>query len=140
MAQLFSLGHMTTPLPFRVRRFIAVAFCAQLAVFGIYFIPLLLIDVDSQTTLAGIWFIASMVALWPLFVSGVFIFHEDPPPIVGILLWIISGLFWAFLVEVLFIVKARMWPNKPPEPTAVTPSVPHSRAAVSGRRWLSFFR
>ncbi len=34
----------------------------------------------------------------------------------------------------------RMTPNKSPEPTAVTPSVPLSRTTVSGRRWLSFLR
>jgi hypothetical protein len=104
---------MSNPLPFRVRRFIAVAFCAQLAVFGLYFIPLLFIDVDSQTTLGGIWFTVSLVALWPLVVSCAFIFHGDPPPIVGILLWIVSGLFWAFLVELLFMTKKRIWPHKP---------------------------
>jgi hypothetical protein len=41
-----------------------------------------------------------------------------------------------------FIVSRRkpQPPDKSPEPTAVTPSVPHSRSAVSGRRWLSFLR
>jgi hypothetical protein len=33
-----------------------------------------------------------------------------------------------------------MTPNKSPEPTAVTPSVPPSRPTSFIRRWLSFFR
>jgi hypothetical protein len=40
----------------------------------------------------------------------------------------------------LLIYSMSQRPNKSPEPTAVTPSVPHSRAEVSGRRWLSFLR
>jgi hypothetical protein len=32
------------------------------------------------------------------------------------------------------------WPNKSPEPTAVTPSVPPSRPTSFVRRWLSFLR
>ena len=31
------------------------------------------------------------------------------------------------------------WPNQSPEPTAVTPFNPLSRAAILVRRWLSFF-
>jgi hypothetical protein len=33
----------------------------------------------------------------------------DPPLVVIILLTIASGLFWAFVVELFFVVKKRMW-------------------------------
>jgi hypothetical protein len=49
-------------------------------------------------------------------------------------------LFWGVLFEMTFQRFTRKRPNQSPEPTAVTPSVPLSRTAVSGRRWLSFFR
>jgi hypothetical protein len=43
-------------------------------------------------------------------------------------------------VRAVMQIDLPMWPNKSPEPTAVGAVNPLSRAALSVRRWLSFFR
>jgi hypothetical protein len=53
-------------------------------------------------------------------------------------MFVLSAAFWAVIFGLIF--RRKLPPNQSPEPTAVTPSVPHSRATDSGRRWLSFFR
>jgi hypothetical protein len=43
-------------------------------------------------------------------------------------------------VRAVMEINSTMWPNQSPEPTAVGAVSPLSRAALSVRRWLSFFR
>jgi hypothetical protein len=84
----------------------------MLAVFALFMFPFLFTDIDSQTKFTGICFTVFLVAAWPITVCA-FIFHVDPPPVVSLFLWIFSGLFWACLVELLFMTKKRIWPHKP---------------------------
>jgi len=57
---------------------------------------------------ASIWFCA--LALWPLFVYAL-IFQHDPTGISSLAVLLTTMLFWGFIVELLFITKARLWPN-----------------------------
>jgi hypothetical protein len=100
---------MTTSLPLRVRRFIAVAFCATLAVAGMFFLVFFVFpDTRPPTHFEDFCFYVWAVASWPL--SVVWSMSQlDPPLVVIILLTIASGLFWAFVVELFFVVKKRMW-------------------------------
>jgi hypothetical protein len=102
---------MTTSPPLRVGRFIAVAFCVTLAAAGLSFLVLSFPDTVPPTTFENICTYVCLVVSWPLFVVSAFMLHEDPSLVVYILLWIASGLFWAFIVELFLVVKKRMWPN-----------------------------
>ena len=106
MAQLFSLGHMTAPLPFRVRRFIAATFCSLLAIFGVYMFMCLFTDLDTPSVLGSVFFIFLVIAMWPLMVCCFFL-HGDPPAVVFLLLLLISGLFWAGVVDLFFVLRKR---------------------------------
>jgi hypothetical protein len=102
VAQLFSLGHMTMSRLSRVKRFVAVAICATLAVAGMFFIEFFVFpDIRPPTHFEDCFFWVWAVASWPL--SIVWSMSQlDPPWVVIILLTIASGLFWAFVVELLF--------------------------------------
>jgi len=113
---------MTTPFPLSIRRLIIVAFCVTIAVIGltIFLIPFS----DSDTTFTSVCTIAVMVVLWPICVGE--LIYGGGPPVSAAIFWIgciATGLFWACIVELVFKVKRRLWPNKPLEPTATAPSV-----------------
>jgi hypothetical protein len=107
----------------RVKRFVAVAICATLAVAGMFFVEFFVFpDTRPPTHFEDFFFWVWAAASWPL--SVVWSMSQlDPPLVVIILLTIASGLFWAFVVELFFVVKKRMWPNKSLQPTATTRSV-----------------
>src|SRR5581483_1182758 len=126
---------MSTSLPLRINRFIVVAVCATLAMVGLFFIVFFVFsDTTPPTPFEYCCTIVWAVASWPL--SAVWsVLQEDPPLVVIIPLWIASGLFWAFIVELLLTVKRWVWPDTAPEPTTVDAC----RSAVASRRWLGFF-
>ena len=72
---------------------------------------------------ALMWFIR--LALWPFFVYDV-VFQRDPSGVAFLIILLITALFWGFVIELLFMVKRRLWPNKSPEPPAATE--PHRSA------------
>jgi hypothetical protein len=78
------------------------------------------------------WFIR--VALWP------FLSQQAPHGISWLVLLLVTALFWGFIIELLFMVKRRLLPNKSPEPTAVGAGSSAVAVHVASRRWLSFFR
>jgi hypothetical protein len=85
-----------------IRRFIIVAFSATLVSAGLFFLVVLCFpDVTPLTTFEKIWTCVWAVFSWPIIIAAL-LFREDPPLIVCILLWIVTGLFWAFIVELLF--------------------------------------
>jgi hypothetical protein len=102
---------MSTQLPLRVRRFIVIAFCATFAVFGLFLfvIPF----ADSDTTFTSVCFYTVMAVSWPILVAGA-VCGEGPPVSVAIFLFgcIATGMFWAFIVELIFMIKKRLWANK----------------------------
>jgi hypothetical protein len=104
---------MSNPLPFRVRRFIVVAFCVTLAAAGLTFLVFLFPDGRPPTTFETICEWVDLVISWPLDVYSTFTPHNDPSLVVFILLCIASGLFWAFIFELFLMAKHRLWPHKP---------------------------
>jgi hypothetical protein len=96
---------MTAPLTIKVRRFIAVAFCAAVAAGGLVLLVCLLPDSRPLTAFENIFVYFSVVIAWPFCVEALFKQNADPSLVVCILLSIASGLFWAFVVELFFILK-----------------------------------
>jgi hypothetical protein len=109
-----------------------VAGCVTLALISLFFLVCSFPDSDLppypnetlfQKTVIFIW----MVGSWPFLVFDVIsdrVFHtHGDQPSWWFPLWIVSGLFWAFIVELFIIVKSRLWPSKTPEPTGSDASV-----------------
>jgi hypothetical membrane protein len=93
--------------PSRIIRFVVVAFCATLAIAGMFFVEFgMFPDTTPPTPFEDVWFYIWAVASWPLSVVW-FISKLDPPLLYIILLTIASGLFWAFIVELLIRVGRR---------------------------------
>src|SRR5579862_610550 len=113
---------MTTSPTLRVGRFLAVAFCVTLAGACLGFLVLSFPDARPPTTFENICTWVWLVVSWPVFVDSAFTPHKDPSIFVFVLLLIASGLFWAFIVELFFVVKKRMWPNKSLQATAAAPA------------------
>ena len=88
-----------------LRRFVIVAICAALAAFGLFYIVFFLYpDVPPPTRIQTVWNYVWMVYSWPLIVVWS-MSDKDPPWGVFILSWFATGLFWAFVVELLFKLK-----------------------------------
>jgi hypothetical protein len=109
---------MTTSPPLRNIRFVVVAVCATLAAVGLSFLVFFVFpDVAPPTRFESFCTALWAVISWPLIVACL-ILRGDPPLVVVILLWIASGLFWAFVVELLLGLKRRRWPNQSLQATA----------------------
>ena len=109
-------------LPSRIKRFVAVAVCATLAVGGMFYVVFFVFpDTTPQTPFEDFCTDVWAVASWPLSVVWS-MSREDPSLVVIILLTIASGLFWAFIVELFIIVKSWLWPNKSLQATAAAPA------------------
>jgi hypothetical protein len=122
-----------------------VAGCVTIALVGLFVLVCSFPDTDLppyphetmfQKTVIIIWAVAS----WPLVVWTYFFHSHGDQPLLWFPLWIVSGLFWAFIYDRLIIVKSRLWPNKSPEPTAVGAVSSAVAVHVASRRWLSFLR
>jgi hypothetical protein len=77
-----------------------VALCSLVAIGAIFMSMLLFTDVDSPSPSFYGWFciVFLLIAAWPLALSFL-VLHGDPPAIVIFLLFIISGFFWAAVVD-----------------------------------------
>jgi hypothetical protein len=123
-----------------VVRFIGSTICAMVLVFGLFLLALVFPDSSQPFSfffcvIAVIW----AVIAWP-FIAVAFIFHGDLPDISLIPVWILTGMFWAAVIELFIKLKRRKMPNKSPEPTAVGAVSSAVAVHVTSRRWLSFFR
>src|SRR5690242_1545160 len=105
----------------RLRRIINSSLLAIPVLFGLY--VFLASDYgelpDPPVPLTGaafIWFGA--LVLWPFLVRGI-IWQHEPQGMVWLVTFLVTALFWGFIVEWLFTIKTRLWPTKSPEPTAV---------------------
>jgi hypothetical protein len=86
---------------------VIVAICATLAIAGMFFVEFFVFsDITPPTPFEDCWFFVWAVASWPLSVIWC-MSRQDPSLTVIILLTIASGLFWAFFVELFFVVKRR---------------------------------
>jgi hypothetical protein len=55
-----------------------------------------------------------MVVLWPItiFIQLMLHLHRNPPSVIyWWLLWFATGLFWGFIIELFFMLRARKKPN-----------------------------
>ena len=90
-----------------IRRFVILAISVTLLVSGMFFVEFFVFsDILPPTTFENVWFWIWAVASWPLSVAWT-MSQRDPSWTVLILLTITSGLFWAFMVELLFKFKER---------------------------------
>ena len=98
---------MTTSPKLRVGRFLAVAFSMTIAAAGLTILWFSFPDTRPPTMFENICGYVCLVVSWPLFAMSVFMRNIGDPPLFYILLWITSGLFWAFVVELFFRVRRR---------------------------------
>lgn len=111
---------MSTSPPSRVKRFVAVAVFATLLVLGLFFLVFFIFpDTTPPTRFEYFCTIVWAVASWPLAVVW-YGSKEDPSIAVIILLTIASGLFWAFIFELLLTIKRRVWPKKSLQPLPIS--------------------
>jgi hypothetical protein len=98
---------MTNSQSLRVWRFLAIAFFATFVVFGLNFLVFSFPDTRPPTHFENIWTYIWIVFSWPLVVLCS-IFHNGGDDLVFYILgWIGSGLFWAFIVELIFKLKSK---------------------------------
>ena len=131
----------------RLRRVIISSLCAMAVVFGLFLWLVLWYDdimpqdkdyPPSFVEQAFSW--VCVLAMWPFWITEMILGHDPEHRIYWLFLWIVTGLFWAFIIELFFIVRGRMRPNKSPEPTAVGAVSSAVAVHAASRRWLSFLR
>jgi|SRR5215469_1352710 len=96
-----------------IKRFIIVTLCATLAAYCLSILVFSFPDfrpTPIENFCTDIWAVYS----WPLIAIVSLLdlidhpFINEDPPILYILWWLATGLFWALIVELLFKFKARM--------------------------------
>src|SRR5579862_5939191 len=90
----------------RAGRFLIVALCSLVAIGGIFLSMVIFTDPSSPSFFGWFCYFFLMIAAWPfeLYLS----FHHGAPPAgVNFLLFFISGLFWAVVVDVLYELKKK---------------------------------
>jgi hypothetical protein len=95
----------------RVARFIVSTICAMVLVFSLFFLSLMFSQDDSQPSFIS-WpiDIVGAVAVWP-FIAVAFISNGNLLDIFIIPVWIVTGLFWAAVVELFIKLKRRKSPK-----------------------------
>ena len=57
---------------------------------------------------AFLWFCALM--LWPFLVASL-LFHLEPMSVFWFVLWLVTGLFWGLMIELVYVAGKRLRPN-----------------------------
>ena len=83
-----------------------MAFCTLLTIFGVFMFMLMFTDLDSPSILGSICFYFLGVAMWPAVLCAL-ILHGDPPVFASVFLFVFSGLFWAGVVDLFFVLRRR---------------------------------
>jgi hypothetical protein len=95
---------MKSLFPLNVGRFCIASICATLAVVGLFFFDIYFVD-DSSSHTYAIWErvteLAMLISSWPVLVAAL-LRGQDPPMVLWILLWIVSGMFWGLIIEFYF--------------------------------------
>jgi hypothetical protein len=97
----------------RGRRFVASMICAMFAPFAIFISMVMFTDWDTSSFYGDTCFVILLVAEWPIVLSAYFFRHDDPPMIVFLFLYFISGLFWAGIVDLFFVWRKRRFTDHP---------------------------
>lgn len=90
----------------RAGRFLIVALCSLVAIAGVFMSMVLFTDPSSSSFFGWLCYYFLMVAAWP-FELCLLIHDGAPPAIVTFLLFVISCLFWAAVVDVLYELKKK---------------------------------
>jgi hypothetical protein len=101
----------------RVVRFIVSTICAMVLVFGLFFVSIIFSETSQSSFISWPIAIVGAVAAWP-FIVVAFISPRDLPDIFIIPVWILTGLFWAAVVELFIKLRRRKKPNTALEPPA----------------------
>jgi phage shock protein PspC (stress-responsive transcriptional regulator) len=90
-----------------IRRFMVMTVCMTVAAFALFYVEFFIFpDARPATIFEQLFTWVWTVFSWPLSVVWL-MSPKDPPIIVFIFLWIATGLFWAFVVELFLKLKAR---------------------------------
>src|SRR5258706_7268273 len=123
----------------RLRRVIISSLCMIPVLLGLY--VLLASDYGELPDppiplmwVAFLWFGA--LVLWPFAVHGLLWQHE-PHGIVWLVTFLVTALFWGFIIELFFMVKTRLRPNKSLQATRDGDSSSASRFMSFGPACLS---
>lgn len=90
----------------RAGRILIVALCTLVAIGGIFLSMVIFTDPSSPSIYGSFCFIFLVVVAWP-FELWFLIHPVKPPAIVTFLLFVISGLFWAAVVDVFHELKKK---------------------------------
>lgn len=90
----------------RAGRILIVALGSLLAIGGVFLSMVIFTDPSSPSIYGSFCYIFLVVAAWP-FQLCLLIHPEKPPAIVTFLLFLISGLFWAAVVDVFCELKKK---------------------------------
>ncbi|HLX70281.1 MAG TPA: hypothetical protein VKV04_11705 [Verrucomicrobiae bacterium] len=90
----------------RAGRFLIVALSSLLAIGGIWLSMVLFTNPSSPSFYGSFCYIFLAIAAWP-FELCVLIRPAAPPAVVTFLLFVISGLFWAAVVDVSYELKKK---------------------------------
>jgi len=91
----------------RVRRFAVSTICALFAPFAVYMSMLLFTDWDIPSFYLNACFVVLLVIEWPLVLFSYLFLPSGPPIIVFVFLYLISGLFWASVVDLFFFWRKK---------------------------------
>jgi len=83
-----------------------VALCSFVAIAGIFMSMVLFTDPSSPSLYGSFCFIFLMIVAWP-FELWLLIHHGAPPALVTFLLFVISCLFWATVVDFFYELKKK---------------------------------
>jgi hypothetical protein len=98
----------------RATRFIVSMICAMFAPVAIFLSMLIFTDWDTPSFFGNTCFIILLVAEWPLVLCSFVFMPGNPPMIVCIFLYVISGLFWASIADLVFVWRKRYVASKIP--------------------------
>lgn len=90
----------------RAGRILIVALGSLVAIGGIFLSVVLFTDPSSPSIYGSFCYIFLAIAAWP-FKLYLLIHPVKPPAIVTFLLFVISGLFWAAVVDVFYELKKK---------------------------------
>ena len=91
----------------RTKRFIAVMIGSIVAPFVLTFTAMCFTDWDGSSLYGDACYIFFVIAEWPVVLGAILFDPRDPPAFVWVLLCIITGLFWAGVVDLFFVWRKR---------------------------------
>ena len=91
----------------RAKRFIGVMLCSVIVPFVVAFSGILFTDWDRSSLYGDACYIIFMIAEWPVFLGAILFEPRDPPTFMWVLLFAITGLFWAGMADLFFVWRKR---------------------------------